>query len=331
MEDGWRPRRRRFLAVAYGTRRVCGTRQPSPAPVVYASAPPPVVHDPAYRLDAGDRLRIVVYGQEGLTNTYLVGAGGSITMPLIGAVTARGRTPAELSAASPRGCATVTSASLTSPQRSRPTGRSSFLARSRPRPVSVRAEHDGRKRRRHRRRLFPRAKRDLVTVTHTDARGTVRIASPRHAAQPRRHRPCRRTLVLRHDAVARSTASHPSCRSCAGWRHHPAYPRCRERTGRSRPSRRHCRRQPHRRRARGCGFRGDRPANETRYPPYSDPPGPPPSDLFAWMRFAALIRKLRPDVLHGHGAKAGTFVRLKGASKDTIRIDTPHGGSLDFR
>ena len=69
------------------------------APVVYAAAPPPVVHDPAYRLDAGDRLRIVVYGQEGLTNTYLVGAGGSITMPLIGAVTARGRTPAELSAA----------------------------------------------------------------------------------------------------------------------------------------------------------------------------------------------------------------------------------------
>ena len=64
-----------------------------------ASAPPPVVHDPAYRLDAGDRLRIVVYGQEGLTNTYLVGAGGSITMPLIGAVAARGRTPAELSAA----------------------------------------------------------------------------------------------------------------------------------------------------------------------------------------------------------------------------------------
>jgi polysaccharide biosynthesis/export protein len=39
------------------------------APVVYAAAPPPVVHDPAYRLDAGDRLRIVVYGQEGLTNT----------------------------------------------------------------------------------------------------------------------------------------------------------------------------------------------------------------------------------------------------------------------
>jgi polysaccharide export outer membrane protein len=51
-----------------------------------------------YQLDAGDRLRVVVYGQEGLTNTYTVGAGGSITMPLIGAVPARGLTTAELSA-----------------------------------------------------------------------------------------------------------------------------------------------------------------------------------------------------------------------------------------
>ena len=40
----------------------------------------------AYRLDAGDKLRVVVYGQEGLTNTYAIDAGGSITMPLIGSV-----------------------------------------------------------------------------------------------------------------------------------------------------------------------------------------------------------------------------------------------------
>jgi polysaccharide export outer membrane protein len=52
--------------------------------------------DEPYRLDAGDRLRVVVYGQEGLTNTYTVDAGGSITMPLIGAVSARGLTPAQL-------------------------------------------------------------------------------------------------------------------------------------------------------------------------------------------------------------------------------------------
>ena len=64
----------------------------------YAAAPLPVAHDRPYRLDAGDKLRVVVYGQEGLTNTYAIDAGGSITMPLIGAVPARGRTPAGLAA-----------------------------------------------------------------------------------------------------------------------------------------------------------------------------------------------------------------------------------------
>jgi polysaccharide biosynthesis/export protein len=68
------------------------------APVAYAAAPMPVAYDTAYRLDAGDKLRIVVYGQEGLTNTYAIDAGGSITMPLIGPVAARGRTPAGLAA-----------------------------------------------------------------------------------------------------------------------------------------------------------------------------------------------------------------------------------------
>jgi polysaccharide export outer membrane protein len=69
----------------------------APAPAVYAT-PMPVAYDAAYRLDAGDRLRVVVYGQEGLTNTYAIDAGGSITMPLIGAVRARGLTPAGLAA-----------------------------------------------------------------------------------------------------------------------------------------------------------------------------------------------------------------------------------------
>jgi polysaccharide export outer membrane protein len=71
---------------------------PVPTAVAYAAAPMPVAHDAAYRLDAGDKLRVVVYGQEGLTNTYAIDAGGSITMPLIGAMPARGRTPAGLAA-----------------------------------------------------------------------------------------------------------------------------------------------------------------------------------------------------------------------------------------
>jgi len=73
-------------------------RSYAPVPVAYAAAPMPATYDAAYRLDAGDKLRVVVYGQEGLTNTYAIDAGGSITMPLIGAVPARGRTPAGLAA-----------------------------------------------------------------------------------------------------------------------------------------------------------------------------------------------------------------------------------------
>jgi len=52
---------------------------------------------PPYTLDSGDRLRVVVFGQDNLTNSYAVDAAGNITMPLIGAVHTRGLTPNELS------------------------------------------------------------------------------------------------------------------------------------------------------------------------------------------------------------------------------------------
>ena len=57
---------------------------------------------------------------------------------------------------------------------------------------------------------------------------------------------------------------------------------------------------------------------------------PPPLDFVTWAQFAAMVHRLKPDVLHGHGAKAGTFLRLRGASKDRIRVYTPHGGSLHY-
>ncbi|TMJ04527.1 MAG: polysaccharide export protein [Alphaproteobacteria bacterium] len=55
--------------------------------------------EPGYGLDSGDRLRVVVFGQEGLSASYSVDTGGNITMPLIGAVAARGHSPAQLQAA----------------------------------------------------------------------------------------------------------------------------------------------------------------------------------------------------------------------------------------
>jgi polysaccharide export outer membrane protein len=52
-----------------------------------------------YTLDTGDKLRIVVFGQDGLSNSYVVDASGAITMPLIKAVPARGLTTAALARA----------------------------------------------------------------------------------------------------------------------------------------------------------------------------------------------------------------------------------------
>jgi polysaccharide export outer membrane protein len=61
-----------------------------PVPAVLPVAVPG--GDEPYTLDSGDKLRIVVFGQDGLTNTYIVDAAGRITMPLIGPVALRGCT-----------------------------------------------------------------------------------------------------------------------------------------------------------------------------------------------------------------------------------------------
>ena len=157
-------------ALAYG-----GPVGPAPAvvtPVAYSA-------ESAYRLDAGDRLRIVVYGQEGLTNSYAVDAGGAITMPLIGAVAARGRTPA--------GLAAEISAKLRNGYIREPsvaveveTYRPFFILGEVAAPgqypyvpnmsvESAVAIAGG---------FTPRAKRDAVTLTHTEASSTGRFIVP---------------------------------------------------------------------------------------------------------------------------------------------------------
>jgi protein involved in polysaccharide export with SLBB domain len=72
----------------------------SPASYTYAPASyaPAIPDQPPYTLDSGDRLRVVVFGQDGLTNSYVVDASGQIAMPLIGIVSARGLTADQLSA-----------------------------------------------------------------------------------------------------------------------------------------------------------------------------------------------------------------------------------------
>ncbi len=60
---------------------------------------PPAFHDALtrpYVLDAGDQLRITVFDQDNLTNTYSVDQAGYVSFPLIGAVAARGHTTSDL-------------------------------------------------------------------------------------------------------------------------------------------------------------------------------------------------------------------------------------------
>jgi polysaccharide export outer membrane protein len=81
---------------------VVAQRLPAPKPTAtyqVAYAPQLVgVPEQPYLLDSGDRLRVVVFGQDGVTNSYAVDANGSIAMPLIGAVPARGLTTQQLGA-----------------------------------------------------------------------------------------------------------------------------------------------------------------------------------------------------------------------------------------
>jgi polysaccharide export outer membrane protein len=50
-----------------------------------------------YTLAPGDRVRVIVFGQDSLSNSFAVDSSGQIAMPLIGLVPANGRTTAQLS------------------------------------------------------------------------------------------------------------------------------------------------------------------------------------------------------------------------------------------
>jgi polysaccharide export outer membrane protein len=70
----------------------CAPRHPAPDYALAESAGP-------YRLASGDRLRVIVFGQDNLSNIYAVDGAGRISMPLIGSVEAQGRTTTQLAQA----------------------------------------------------------------------------------------------------------------------------------------------------------------------------------------------------------------------------------------
>ncbi|MFC5386897.1 polysaccharide biosynthesis/export family protein [Aquamicrobium segne] len=67
----------------------CSSYRPAPAAFHEALNQP-------YRLGAGDRVRITVFEQDGLTNSYNVDQSGYIAFPLVGAIPAQGHTTQQL-------------------------------------------------------------------------------------------------------------------------------------------------------------------------------------------------------------------------------------------
>ena len=168
------------LRASFATASLRAPRESSAVyagPQIVAVAAP--AYDTSYHLDAGDKLRVVIYGQEGLTNTYAIDASGMITMPLIGRVPARGRTPAAL--------ASEIAAKLRNGYIREPsvaveveTYRPFFILGEVAAPgqypyvpnmtvESAVAIAGG---------FSPRARRDCVTLTHTDGSGAMRIMVP---------------------------------------------------------------------------------------------------------------------------------------------------------
>jgi len=60
-----------------------------------------------------------------------------------------------------------------------------------------------------------------------------------------------------------------------------------------------------------------------------------PGDIGAAWRTLQIIRRMNPEVLHGHGAKGGAYARLFGTAlrmsgRTVARFYSPHGGSLHY-
>ena len=61
---------------------------------------------------------------------------------------------------------------------------------------------------------------------------------------------------------------------------------------------------------------------------------PHPRDLLAITALAGVSRRVKPDVLHGHGSKGGAFARLvsvPGLNRRVVSAYTPHGGSFNYK
>jgi protein involved in polysaccharide export with SLBB domain len=83
-------------ALAFST-AACETVASDPEPTnLAATAAVATVEPVEFRLAAGDKLRVTVFGEDKLTGEYSVDVGGYVSMPLAGTVKASGLTKVEL-------------------------------------------------------------------------------------------------------------------------------------------------------------------------------------------------------------------------------------------
>lgn len=74
----------------------CATGQSSPPAVAPAAG---AVSDDEYRLSSGDKIRVIVFGEETLTGEYVITSGGNLSFPLIGNLNASNKTVEQLQVA----------------------------------------------------------------------------------------------------------------------------------------------------------------------------------------------------------------------------------------
>jgi polysaccharide biosynthesis/export protein len=102
----WHSATARASLLARCSTRLRALAIPLPLVVVLSACSPggnletlPPVTDQDYHLGAGDQIRVITYDEPQLSNTFTVGADGSVSMPLVGSVQAAGLTPNQLASA----------------------------------------------------------------------------------------------------------------------------------------------------------------------------------------------------------------------------------------
>lgn len=73
----------------------CGAATTQRGDIALTSEALELIGETSYALGVGDQLRVVIFGEEDLSGEYMVDSSGSVSMPLVGEVRARGLTVRE--------------------------------------------------------------------------------------------------------------------------------------------------------------------------------------------------------------------------------------------